>query len=1025
MHLETLGRRLASALLVVAVGLAPARAAVITVDSAADDGTGGCTLREAVEAANTDSAVGGCTAGDDVNDTITFDAGVTAITLSAGQVTITEALSIEGGDVTITAGVASRIFEVQGSEFVVISALTLQGGASTSATGYPDRGGAIYIPGDAQVDAYGVVFSGHVVTGSGGAVWVSSSGRFTTVDGAFTGNRAQGDAADQGGGAVYTDGGDLSFQADEGGGTTFTDNRALGVSGSGGAVLNPNGAIVDVIGATFTLNRAQRAGGAIESVGGSLLVFDSVFDRGNAGDNPGNGGAVHVAGGGGGAEISGGTATANRGTEGGAFWVGAGTPLTLTDVDVTGNLATGAAADQGGGGIYVDGGTLEVSNGAISDNRAIGAAGSGGGLFVNGGTVTLTGTTVDVNRAQRAGGGIEVVSGAVTIADAVLTGNVAGPAPGNGGGVHTTAGPTTLDITGTLVSGNDAVAEGGGLWINAGTALTLVDSDLTDNIARAMGGTGGGGLFVNGGDALVATTAVTGNRALGRDALGGGVLVAGGSATIAQALIAQNEAYAGGGLAVLADASADVENTTVYANTGRFGGGAYSQEGTITFDSATIAENVAQAGGGGLYNRNPPNGGVPFVTLRNSVVADNTAQIGPNLKGRHGSDGWNVIGTAPPASTFPAQPSDQTGTDPMLEPLADNGGPTDTAALMVGSPAIDSGQTALAVDQRGVARTEPDDVGAVEFGDAPGEDPPVLLSEVEPNPDGSDPSTQSVEISGPAGEAFTGTLLSIENDGVDGTLDRRADVSGTFDSNGLLVVSIPDLENPTFTLVLATGTPAGTTPGTDLDADDDGSIDDPADLGTVLDAIAVSDNAGDDGTLYASGLGGTDVLYNGSAEPSIVFRDASTGAVYQVVTGTPSAVYDASGAAVDAGSFDSDPTVTTFGAVNPSTGSGAARAAPASALAETMTEAVRLDAVTPNPFGSRAMVGFAVREAQPVTVGLYDVMGRRVLTLYAGSAQAAVPVDVAIDGSGLAAGVYVVVLQGETVRATRRVTVVR
>jgi CSLREA domain-containing protein len=1013
MHLETLGRRLASVLLIAAVGLAPARAAIITVDSDTDDGTGGCTLREAVEAANTDSAVGGCTAGDDTNDIITFDAGVSAITLSAGQITITEALSIEGGDVTITAGVASRIFEVQGSEFVLLEGLALQGGASTSATGYPDRGGAIYIPGDAQVDAYGVVFSGHVVTGSGGAVWVSSSGRFTTVDGAFTGNRAQGDAADQGGGAVYTDGGDLSFQADEGGGTTFTDNRALGISGSGGAILNPNGAIVDVIGATFTLNRAQRAGGAIESVGGSLLIFDAVFDRGNAGTNPGNGGAVHVTGGGGGAEISGGAATANRGAEGGAFWVGAGTPLTLTDVDVTGNLATGAAADQGGGGIYVDGGTLEVSGGAISDNRAIGTAGSGGGLFVNGGTVTLTGTTVAVNRAQRAGGGIEIVSGAVTIADAALTGNVAGPAPGNGGGVHTTAGPTSLDIAGTLVSENDATAEGGGLWINAGTALTLVNSDLTDNIARAMGGgTGGGGLFVNGGDALVATTAVTGNRALGRDALGGGVLVADGSATIEQALIAQNEAYFGGGLAVLAGASAGVENTTVYANTGRFGGGGYSQEGAITFDSATIAANVAQAGGGGLYNRNPPNGGVPFVTLRNSIVADNTAQIGPDLKGRHGSDGWNVIGTAPPASTFPAQPSDQTGTDPMLEPLADNGGPTDTAALMAGSPAIDSGQTALAVDQRGVARTEPDDVGAVEFGDAgTGDDPTlalVLTGVVDGPLSGGVPKAAEIYVAQDVSDLSLYAIGSANNGG--GTDGPEFYLTGSASAGDYLYVAS---ETPGFTEFF--GFAPDFTSGAlaingddavELFYDDDGSGGGNAAM--VVDTFG-DINATTGGWIYTDGWAyrndGTGPDGGTFVEGNFTYSgvDALDGETTNATAATPWPI----------GTYSPD-------------GDGAnVRATPASALAETMTEAVRLDAVTPNPFGSRAAVGFAVREAQPVTVGLYDVMGRRVQTLYAGSAQAEAPVDVAIDGSGLAAGVYVVVLQGETVRATRRVTVVR
>ena len=78
-----------------------------------------------------------------------------------------------------------------------------------------------------------------------------------------------------------------------------------------------------------------------------------------------------------------------------------------------------------------------------------------------------------------------------------------------------------------------------------------------------------------------------------------------------------------------------------------------------------------------------------------------------------------------------------------------------------------------------------------------------LISEFQPNPDGGDPAIVSFEISGIAGQSFNGVIVSIENDGINGTVDRLSNVSGTFDSNGLLVVDIADLENPSFTVVLA------------------------------------------------------------------------------------------------------------------------------------------------------------------------------------------------------------------------------
>jgi hypothetical protein len=195
-----------------------------------------------------------------------------------------------------------------------------------------------------------------------------------------------------------------------------------------------------------------------------------------------------------------------------------------------------------------------------------------------------------------------------------------------------------------------------------------------------------------------------------------------------------------------------------------------------------------------------------------------------------------------------------------------------------------------------------------------------LINEIRPNPPGTDPATQLLELLGPPGAAFSGWLLSIESDSgaSPGTVDRAEPVAGTFDANGLLTAIIDDLENPSFTLALVR-TFTGAI-GSDIDTDNDGVADDLSTFGTLLDAIGVPDSVGDESTLYGAQLGGTDFAYIGG-EPQLIFRDGTTLAWYAVDdTGAPTAgVFDLSGRPRPASAFDADPTGSTFGAVNPTT----------------------------------------------------------------------------------------------------------
>jgi hypothetical protein len=120
------------------------------------------------------------------------------------------------------------------------------------------------------------------------------------------------------------------------------------------------------------------------------------------------------------------------------------------------------------------------------------------------------------------------------------------------------------------------------------------------------------------------------------------------------------------------------------------------------------------------------------VTLENTIIAGNTAANGtgdttgaptpgPNVDGAVTSNGHNLLGVATEATGFTGT-DDQTGANPMLAALADNGGPTKTMALLPGSPAIDAGVAAGATfDQRGMPRTV-DDPGIANAGSSDGTD---------------------------------------------------------------------------------------------------------------------------------------------------------------------------------------------------------------------------------------------------------------------------------------------------------------
>jgi hypothetical protein len=180
----------------------------------------------------------------------------------------------------------------------------------------------------------------------------------------------------------------------------------------------------------------------------------------------------------------------------------------------------------------------------------------------------------------------------------------------------------------------------------------------------------------------------------------------------------------GGGLWSGNNATVNITNSTIAGNqavsadgTSGLGGGIMRTNGKINITNSTIASNIAGFQGGGIV-------GSTATRLTNSIIANNIANNGGN--------NWNIKNNCSGSLTnggnnlqfAPSNPSDQecgigiTTANPLLGPLANNGGSTLTLALLTGSPAINAGNNAACptVDQRGVNRPQGSacDIGAFE-----------------------------------------------------------------------------------------------------------------------------------------------------------------------------------------------------------------------------------------------------------------------------------------------------------------------
>src|SRR4051794_21544464 len=333
------------------------------------------------------------------------------------------------------------------------------------------------------------------------------------------------------------------------------------------------------------------------------------------------------------------------------FYINPGKTVTISGLTIKNGSAP---SPYYGGGIYNDHASLTLSNCIISGNSAVHGAwgeGIGGGIFNDQGTLIVSGCTLSGNLAYY-GGGISnnwlgAAGAAVTITNSTVSGNSAG----FGAGIYNSDG--TMTLSNSTVSGNTATYWGGAIY-NSGTSsfsdatLAISNSTLSGNSADAGGG------IVNDANGTVTMTnsTLSGNSATGPyDGLGGGV---------------SNNAML------------TIVNSTLSGNSAvNHGGGIYNSTG-VSNPVLTIGNTILNAGSSGenIYNQDSP------------WRVATTTSLGYNLSSDNGGGFLTATG-------------DRINTDPKLGPLQDNGGPTFVHLPAADSPAIDAGDPARGMDQRG------------------------------------------------------------------------------------------------------------------------------------------------------------------------------------------------------------------------------------------------------------------------------------------------------------------------------------
>lgn len=624
---------------------------------------------------------------------ILFDSSLDGmtITLTSGPIDVDHSLAITGPGaslLTIDGGNSSRLFTINSSD-VNISDLTL-------ADGKADIGGAILDSG-ATLRLTDDVLSGNQAVGGsstnpnalGGAIDVVKGGQVVVTGSTFSGNTAAGGAAL--GGAITVEFKSSLVAQDD----TFTGNTATGTSPAdaagiyGGAIANSGS--TSLVGDTIVRNNVSNGqdsapddgSGVFNDLGGNLTLVDTIIALGGGGHDVANLGTVT------------GTTSDADNTNGFDF-VSSSVGLPSGLVTLSGDPMLGTLQNNGGPTPTI--------------------APLAGSPVIDAGTNTPSLTTDQRGLSRIAGASIDIGS-FETAAPLVVT-STADSGPGSLraaiSAITGYAGSSTITFAPSLA----------GQTITLNTELLLsnsitIDGTTTPYLTIADGHPGGAPTATGSIFEIAAGTTVTlrGLTITQGSAINGGGINNHGNLMLDDDTITGNTATNGGGVA--SDGTLSLVETTVYRNIASSGqGGGLLLTGPASIADSTIASNAA----GNTTTSGALGGGIDVaaggsLSLLNSIVSNNNlgAAVG-DIAGAVQSLGHNLVRN--PAGVSGLVTSDRTGLDPLLLPLADNGGAVPTVAFLPGSPASNAGDPAgaPAVDARGEPRIAGSaiDIGALE-----------------------------------------------------------------------------------------------------------------------------------------------------------------------------------------------------------------------------------------------------------------------------------------------------------------------
>jgi parallel beta-helix repeat protein len=390
--------------------------------------------------------------------------------------------------------------------------------------------------------------------------------------------------------------------------------------------------------------------------------------------------------------------------------------ITITDLAFKDSIISSSASS-----FITNEGKLSLTDDVISGNKVyrtdsnVFPTGSGG--ISNSGSLILTHSMVSNNltTSNQGGGGIyNLDTGSLTLNNSTVSGNVA--SFGNGGGILNSGG---LVLTNSTVSGNVAQNDGGGISILMNSNLALTNSTVSGNVAHRDGG---GISALEGGTVILTNSTVSGNVAQ-HD--GGGIshlsinyssvsVLNTGSLTLTNSTLSENTAqHNGGGINNNSLEEAVLIFCTIYGNKAAKGGGINVEKSFISNGNQTVASSP--------------------ITLTKSIVAGNSSAMGTDIAGPIITGGYNLIQNT--SGTTIADPDHVHSTDLSGIPLnkihidsmlRNNGGNTQTHALLLASPAIDNiplNACQIATDQRDMKRPNENenayDTGSYEYVDEP------------------------------------------------------------------------------------------------------------------------------------------------------------------------------------------------------------------------------------------------------------------------------------------------------------------